>query len=122
MINIQPQIDFVITWLGIVLFIIIAFPVIAYFISFQIKRIISKLKRQTIGELEELLIIEVEKYKTQGTVSSDQINTYTSLIKKVEDSDNYPTKRSFPLPIVLSLLTICVHLTNIISGLLKILV
>ncbi|WP_156830135.1 hypothetical protein [Paenibacillus sp. HW567] len=116
-INVNPNFSFIITWGGIILFIIIAFPVYSYLLKAYIKKIVSKLKQQRIEELEKLLEKEMELSNGLGDILIEKTSTVAALIKQVNDSQNYPIKDSSSFNILLPLLTLAVHLTSIATGL-----
>lgn len=118
-ININNKIPFIITWLGILVFIVLAFPLFNYLIKVYLKKIVQNLKLKTIHEFERMLDIELNKihpYELES-FALERISAYASLISEVDNSHSYPIKDSTSLiSIILSLTTIAVHVTSIISN------
>ncbi len=102
---------FLVTWAGILILIVLAFPIFSSFIKKGIKKIVENLKKKTLEELNTLL--------KQHVLNNDEskILAYTTLMNRVDKSPEYPLSASTPKnAIYIPLLTIMMHLSKIASG------
>ncbi|OWR30398.1 hypothetical protein CDO73_10780 [Saccharibacillus sp. O23] len=110
-INTKNNAAFIMTWTGILLFIVLAFPIISFLSKKYIKEIIASFKQKTILELDKLLII------AEKNNSGTDVLSYVNLINRVNSSPSYPWSASnFRISSLIPLLTISVHLSKIISN------
>ncbi len=81
----------IITWIGIILLFVIAFPTFTFLSRSFLKSVIYNCKYNSINKIEQLLIINTQQ-ETEESLS--RIERYLSIIKAISESDDYPLKYS----------------------------
>lgn len=100
---------FAVSWIGIFLLFIVAFPLLHILQRKLIKMITKRMKENTMGELQLLLnsTINLGKNNIEGHMK------YFSLIKEVGATPDYPLETKSYLPIVMSLASLLIQLIKI---------
>jgi len=80
----------IITWGGILIFFVLAFPILTFFTRGCIKREILILKNISIQALER----KIRSIHTDSDNNIDSIQKHLALIKTIDETPNYPLKSS----------------------------
>ncbi len=107
--NTPCNLGFYTSWIGILLFIIIAFPILWIIHKRLIKKIIKKLKKNTINDLQNLLDSSISK-------DSPNINfhkKFLDLIMFTSETNDYPLKDLAFYPAFMTTISLFIHISTI---------
>lgn len=114
-IKMPDNLSFLTTWIFILIVIVLAFPIIVIFQEHTLTKIIKNLKRKQIEYLHTQYQILCQN--TSAKQEATNIYLYQSIIGSVIASADYPLKIQKLGPILLSIVTTCIHIINLLNQL-----
>lgn len=114
-IKMPDNLSFLATWIVILIVIVLAFPIIVFFQEHILTKIIKNLKRKQIEYLNTQYQILCQN--TSAKQEATNMYLYQSIIGSVIASADYPLKIQKLGPILLSIVTTCIHIINLLNQL-----
>ena len=112
--NTPNNVAFIISWIALFVLVIVAFPVINYIQHQLVVNLVNRLKRQTSGELAEMMF-EERKANSNPRERMISIISYNMLIENVRQSKSYPINRHLSYEALMTVVTLVVHVLNLYS-------